>query len=1309
MNIYLLRKKLLIFLLLITAAPFAFAQNDFSVGLKSGSFTPPANSKTVDLAAADFVQYTYLGRSYVVIQFNELPSEAVKKKMNDQGIEFLDYLPTNAYVVAVPADLKQSVLSNLNIRSIFTLQEKDKAFTDVLQARVPAHAIKATGYADVRILTYELFSVQQISNSLQTINARVVEEFPMFKNFIVRVPSDKLDDLVSLPFVQWAEFIDPPNEPENVLGRSLHRVNILQDGLRNLKGNGMNIGVFDEIASQHLDFLPAGRLINQDAGGAGSHGTHVSGTIGSKGIINPIAKGMAPNATIHSYYGFSGDVQARMALEIPSKTLISSNHSYHDGLGVQCGVTGTSAGYSLRARNTDLNLNNFLYHMHCHSSGNAQTSCASGWGTITGTGKAAKNNIVVGNITSTEGLSGSSSCGPVHDGRVKPEIVGMGTNVFSTYTPVNTYATISGTSMSTPGITGTVALLAQHYKQVSTVLPPSMLIKNIICNTATDLGTTGPDYRFGFGRIDALRAIKVLEENRYVLNNVATAVQNNITINVPAGATSLNVMLTWNDPAAAANAAAALVNNLDLTVVNGATTSLPWILNPAIPANAATQAVDNISNIEQVTIVNPPGGTYTLSVNGTSVPVGGTQAYALSWNVDVPFIEVIYPNGAESFTPGVAETITWNNAGVTGTQTVEYSLTGAAPWTVINTVSATTTRLAWTVPAANTPTAKIRISSGVLADQTDGNFTIMNRVASLTANNTSCAAEEINFSWPAATNATHYDLYKLNSTTGEFELLIANVAGTNYTATAQAAGTTAWFTIRAKDNTTGAVSERAIAISASGSNGGGGLPALGSISGPTNICGAQSNLTYSISPVPGATSYSWTVPAGGTINSGQGTASIIVSFISGSSSGNVAVSASNGSCSTAPATLAITGGSATISAPLSGGNQSQTVCAGASIPTLTATATASSGTTLRWYTQATGGSIVAAPVLNSAGTVTYHAAAYDNISMCESNQRTPVTLSIAVAAAATASVTGTTTFCQGGSAVITASSGSSYAWSNGATTQSITVTTSGNYSCVVTSGTCSSSTSPIVITMNARPTAAIAASGPLNFCSPGTVTLTASAGQSYVWSNGATTPSITLNTSGSYSVVVTNAAGCTSNNTATAAVNVSPQPTVTIAAVPLTKLLPGQTTTISATATPTGTYTYTWYKEGVAVAGANSSSISVNLEKIGSYSVAVTNAGGCSKTSNSLAIADSASSQLYILPNPNTGRFTVMYYSNANTNYNMRIFDSKGAAVFSKKYAIGTAYQSMPVEMRQAASGTYIIALYDNAGKQIASGKVLIQ
>ncbi len=156
-----------------------------------------------------------------------------------------------------------------------------------------------------------------------------------------------------------------------------------------------------------------------------------------------------------------------------------------------------------------------------------------------------------------------------------------------------------------------------------------------------------------------------------------------------------------------------------------------------------------------------------------------------------------------------------------------------------------------------------------------------------------------------------------------------------------------------------------------------------------------------------------------------------------------------------------------------------------------------------------------------------------------------ITITVNPSPTAAITASGPTTFCQGGSVVLTSSAGSSYLWNTGATTQSITVTTSGSYTVIVTDANgCSATSAPVVVTVNSLPIAAITAEGPTTFCQGGSVVLTSSSGSSYLWSTGANTQSITVTTSGSYSVTVTDANGCTATSAATV-VTVTPSPTLT--------------------------------------------------------------------------------------------------------------------------------------------------------------------
>ena len=140
-----------------------------------------------------------------------------------------------------------------------------------------------------------------------------------------------------------------------------------------------------------------------------------------------------------------------------------------------------------------------------------------------------------------------------HDdnGRIKPEVCAMGTNVTSTYGS-NTYATISGTSMTCPDVS---AQLVGAYRSLNTgAEAPAASLKALLMNTAEDLGNPDPDFRYGYGRINGLRAVRVLEDRAYFRDSLTQGQRRTFTVPAAVGKKQLRVMLHWTDYEGAANA-----------------------------------------------------------------------------------------------------------------------------------------------------------------------------------------------------------------------------------------------------------------------------------------------------------------------------------------------------------------------------------------------------------------------------------------------------------------------------------------------------------------------------------------------------------------------------------------------------------------------------------------------------------------------------------------------------------------------------------------------------------------------------------
>ncbi|ABG58437.1 T9SS type A sorting domain-containing protein [Cytophaga hutchinsonii] len=279
-------------------------------------------------------------------------------------------------------------------------------------------------------------------------------------------------------------------------------------------------------------------------------------------------------------------------------------------------------------------------------------------------------------------------------------------------------------------------------------------------------------------------------------------------------------------------------------------------------------------------------------------------------------------------------------------------------------------------------------------------------------------------------------------------------------------------------------------------------------------------------------------------------------------------------------------------------------CAGGS-----AVLTASSGASYKWYRGT-------APVGTAASLTVTEAGAYTvevtNASGCKA---TSAVTQIAVNTATIPTVTASSTsFCAGGSAVLTASSGASYKWYRGTapvgTAASLTVTEAGAYTVEVTNASGCKATSAVTqIAVNTATIPTVTASS-TSFCAGGSAVLTASSGASYKWYRGTapvgTAASLTVTEAGAYTVEVTNASGCKATSAVTQiGVNTATIPTVTASS---TSFCTGG----SAVLTASSGASYKWYRGTVPVGTA----ASLTVTEAGAYTVEVTNASGCKAASS---------------------------------------------------------------------------------------------
>jgi hypothetical protein len=638
-----------ILLLIVASASAQEPDRDFTILLKSRRFAPALG---MDKAMAAQLSASPTGRSHVLIQFDHIPTAEEREALERAGVKLLAYVPHDAWFASVPATVSLSDEALVSARWLGSILPQDKLPAGLWEGQVGPWAVNADGSVNLDVLFFADVPLDEARQIVAAHGGYIEDELFDFYRLRVRAPRRVITALAGEDGVQWVVEAPPPKMPLNDGSRARANVDDVQAAPYSLSGNGVDLGIWDQgSVYTHVDF--SGRLTVVDAVGASDHATHVAGTMAGDGT-NSINyggtalqwRGMAPGADIFSYDWYNNLGEHDGAINTYGIELSQNSWGYVDGCS-GCGL------YDWQAPDYDA-IATGSYGKRIivvFAAGNAQ-SC--GYDGIHPPGTA-KNVITVGATNSNnDSMTWFSSWGPVDDGRVKPDVVAPGdqvggdSGITSTYLN-NSYASSEGTSMAAPAVSGISALLIQQYRSIYGGTDPwPSTVKALLIHTAVDLGNPGPDYKFGYGRVDAQAAADVLRARDLRQDSVSNGATNIYAIAVPAGAASVQVTLVWDDPAGAVNANPALVNNLNLTLVepDGSTTHFPWVLDPANPSNNATTGTDSISNVEQVYVASPTSGTWTVKVAGISVPQGPQQYSLVAEDfVNAPVIDRMLPCG----------------------------------------------------------------------------------------------------------------------------------------------------------------------------------------------------------------------------------------------------------------------------------------------------------------------------------------------------------------------------------------------------------------------------------------------------------------------------------------------------------------------------------------------------------------------------------------------------------------------------------------------------------------------------------------
>jgi hypothetical protein len=457
----------------------------------------------------------------------------------------------------------------------------------------------------------------------------------------------------------------------------------------NLSGDGIVVGIWDGgvLRSTHREF--EGRAIKMNpSASVEDHSTHVSGTIGAAGIDGN-AHGMANRAILEGY-DWNNDL-AEMSVAAGDGLLLS-NHSYGYVIGWDYNIdlerwewygdTEISEEedynfgfYHPEAQENDRIARNNPCFLIVKSAGNDRgegpgageghyvwengdwaysTRIRQKDGGLTGFEtmgpvSSAKNILVVGAIHDlTSGYQNSgdvkitsfSAFGPTDDGRIKPDLVANGAGLYSTYAGSDLdYGVSSGTSMSAPNVTGSLALLQELYYSLHHGYMKSASLKGLVLHTADEAGNPGPDYKFGWGVMNTLKAARIISDTSFQqVQERSLEEGSEIRIRMYSeGSEPVRATLCWTDlPGTVPEIALdpvdrILVNDLDLRIIRDSDGHmyLPFILDPDQPDNPATSGDNVRDNVEQVLIGDPEKGSYEIIITHKGALQEGKQDFSL--------------------------------------------------------------------------------------------------------------------------------------------------------------------------------------------------------------------------------------------------------------------------------------------------------------------------------------------------------------------------------------------------------------------------------------------------------------------------------------------------------------------------------------------------------------------------------------------------------------------------------------------------------------------------------------------------------
>ena len=610
----------------------------------------------------------HIGPDLHLVQFIGPTQGTWLDELRASGMEIVQYIYPFTYICLVPK-------TGSPAGSTCVRRSLGRSIPSGVSVIAPGSAAVLNSLVPSRALLVRCANTDRVVDEIAALGARIGQRRALDKRFEIvgfDIAGTRLEDVACIPGVYSVQTVPTDGGSRSEMSTQVCANNVDQDNLAfpgyldwlsgiGFDGSGVIIANVDEgIQNTHPDLVS--RLISCTGttcgGGTSSmHGTHTAGIMaadGSSGVLDGYGflrgLGMAPGAMLVEQYYIPYFTQpGGVALLISDSSRNGASLS-----GNSWGPSGSPHGYDSDTMQADIGVRDADPNTPGNQPLTYVLSFMNGYGgtSTQGTPDEAKNILTVGStkmqtssgvqLAAIDDLSSNSAHGPALDGRTIPHLVAPGCHVDSTI-PTDNYRTLCGTSMSSPHVSGAVALFIEYYRlQPRYVADPSpALIKAAFLAVAHDLagnldadgGVLGHpfDSKQGWGRLDVEAVVAPRLAVRYfdqplVFDETGEQWTRIITARDPNQ--PIRIMLAWTDAPGhgLGGSTPAWNNDLDLQVVEGA----DIYHGNSFAADGWSQAggsADYRNNTEGVFIGPTASGTYTLRVIASNINSNGVPNF----------------------------------------------------------------------------------------------------------------------------------------------------------------------------------------------------------------------------------------------------------------------------------------------------------------------------------------------------------------------------------------------------------------------------------------------------------------------------------------------------------------------------------------------------------------------------------------------------------------------------------------------------------------------------------------------------------